>query len=159
MILQWKRWWKRENNNKAKAHCKQINYKWGRRKESLTRKQTLEKNKWKFGLLIQCHFLTTEYNSGVRFKLLSEMPIKGVYLRKCQKAPAKVIWWDKTLRHYLKNEKKTFFSLVVQYNFWQPQCTSRDHQSLYKAGMLTQSLSCCACERAAPWRLSAAVNS
>lgn len=61
------------------------------KRKCLTGKQTLEKNKWKFGLLIQCHFLKTEYNSGMRFTLLSEMPIKGVYLLKCQKASAKVI--------------------------------------------------------------------
>jgi len=129
------------------------------KRKYLTGKQTLEKNKWKFGLLIQCHFLKTEYNSGTRFKLLSEMPIEGVYLLKCQKAPAKVIWWDKSLRYYLKDEKKTFFSLLVQCNFWQPQFTSWDYQRLYKAGMLNLSLSCHHWERAVPWQLSAAVNS
>ena len=34
-------------------------------------------------------FFKTEYDVVVRFKLLSEMPIKRVYLLKCQKGPMK----------------------------------------------------------------------
>lgn len=155
----------RKPQQSRKAHCKQTDYKWGRRKKVSDKETDLREKQMETWITTIVSLFLNRVQFRDEVQTLTWEACQGGLLAKVPKKSCKVIWWDKSLRYHQKqHENKTFFSLLVQYNFWQPQSlfrkfTSWDYQSLYKAGLLNLSLSCCECERAVTWQLLATVNS